>query len=217
MRPDRRLGPVGRWAVSLVALTGLLVWLDPASIAAEIRRLDSRWLLLALLVNVNQMVISAWRWRLTAHRLGLSLPWRRALADYYLASFANQVLPGGVLGDAWRAQRHGSQSHHQGAAWRAVIIERGSGQLTVVVLALAVLGLSPAWRPALAGLWPAAAIFAGLIGLALVIVLVLTFQNSSNLASAYGIAVTGAVTIDTLLMAVLLVGVWKWRWWYAAP
>ncbi|GAA4644118.1 potassium transporter Kup [Pontixanthobacter gangjinensis] len=50
-----------------------------------------------------------------------------------------------------------------------------------------------------------------------VIVLVLTFQNSSNLASAYGIAVTGAVTIDTLLMAVLLMGVWKWKWWYAAP
>ncbi len=44
-----------------------------------------------------------------------------------------------------------------------------------------------------------------------VIILVLTFQNSSNLASAYGIAVTGAVTIDTLLMAVLLVGVWKWK------
>ena len=50
-----------------------------------------------------------------------------------------------------------------------------------------------------------------------VIVLVLTFQNSSALASAYGIAVTGAVTIDTLLMAVLLVGVWKWKWWLAAP
>ncbi|MCK0128687.1 potassium transporter Kup [Erythrobacter sp. F6033] len=50
-----------------------------------------------------------------------------------------------------------------------------------------------------------------------VIILVLTFQNSSNLASAYGIAVTGAVTIDTLLMAVLFVGVWKWKWWYALP
>lgn len=50
-----------------------------------------------------------------------------------------------------------------------------------------------------------------------VIVLVLTFQNSSNLASAYGIAVTGAVTIDTLLMAVLFVGVWKWRLWIAIP
>ena len=50
-----------------------------------------------------------------------------------------------------------------------------------------------------------------------VIILVLTFQTSSNLANAYGIAVTGAVTIDTLLMGVLFVGVWKWKWWYAAP
>ncbi|MBB3032586.1 potassium transporter Kup [Alteriqipengyuania lutimaris] len=50
-----------------------------------------------------------------------------------------------------------------------------------------------------------------------VIILVLTFQNSSNLASAYGIAVTGAVTIDTMLMGVLFVGVWKWKWYVAAP
>ncbi len=50
-----------------------------------------------------------------------------------------------------------------------------------------------------------------------VIVLVLTFQNSSNLASAYGIAVTGAMTIDTLLMAVLFIGVWKWKKWIAIP
>lgn len=50
-----------------------------------------------------------------------------------------------------------------------------------------------------------------------VIILVLMFQNSSNLASAYGIAVTGAMFIDTLLMGVLLVAVWKWRWWLALP
>jgi len=50
-----------------------------------------------------------------------------------------------------------------------------------------------------------------------VLILVLTFQNSSNLASAYGIAVTGAVTIDTLLMAVLFIGVWKWPKWIAIP
>ena len=50
-----------------------------------------------------------------------------------------------------------------------------------------------------------------------VILLVLMFQNSSNLASAYGIAVTGAMFIDTLLMGVLLFAVFKWRWWFAVP
>lgn len=42
-----------------------------------------------------------------------------------------------------------------------------------------------------------------------VIYLVLTFQNSSNLAAAYGIAVTATMMIDTVLIAVVLVA---WRW-----
>jgi KUP system potassium uptake protein len=50
-----------------------------------------------------------------------------------------------------------------------------------------------------------------------VIVLVLFFRSSSNLASAYGIAVTGAMLIDTCLMAVLLLAVRQWRWWVAVP
>ena len=50
-----------------------------------------------------------------------------------------------------------------------------------------------------------------------VILLVLLFQTSSNLASAYGIAVTGAMTIDTCLMGVLLIAVWRWKWWLAMP
>ncbi len=50
-----------------------------------------------------------------------------------------------------------------------------------------------------------------------VILLVLFFKNSSSLASAYGIAVTGAMLIDTCLMAVLFMAVWKWKWWLAAP
>jgi KUP system potassium uptake protein len=51
----------------------------------------------------------------------------------------------------------------------------------------------------------------------MVIVLVLTFQTSTNLAAAYGIAVTGAMLIDTCLLSVLLFKLWKWRWYYAVP
>lgn len=50
-----------------------------------------------------------------------------------------------------------------------------------------------------------------------VILLVLTFQSSSNLASAYGIAVTGAMFIDTCLLAIVMVVLWKWKLWYAIP
>lgn len=45
----------------------------------------------------------------------------------------------------------------------------------------------------------------------MVIVLVLTFQTSSNLAAAYGIAVTGAMLVDTFLLAVVLFSLWHWN------
>ncbi|MGZ8997800.1 MAG: potassium transporter Kup [Allosphingosinicella sp.] len=53
--------------------------------------------------------------------------------------------------------------------------------------------------------------------LVMVILLVLFFQNSSNLAAAYGIAVTGAMFIDTWLLSVLLLSLWQWRAWLAVP
>ncbi|MFA6971235.1 MAG: potassium transporter Kup [Gallionella sp.] len=43
-----------------------------------------------------------------------------------------------------------------------------------------------------------------------VIFLVLTFQSSSNLAAAYGIAVTGTMTITTILIAFVMVLYWRW-------
>ncbi|MEY4672046.1 MAG: hypothetical protein RLZZ415_1925 [Pseudomonadota bacterium] len=50
-----------------------------------------------------------------------------------------------------------------------------------------------------------------------VIFLVLFFRSSSNLAAAYGIAVTGAMFIDTILLAAVLVSLWSWPLWKAAP
>jgi KUP system potassium uptake protein len=45
----------------------------------------------------------------------------------------------------------------------------------------------------------------------MVLLLVINFRTSSNLAAAYGIAVTGAMFIDTLLIAVVLFTLWKWN------
>jgi KUP system potassium uptake protein len=44
-----------------------------------------------------------------------------------------------------------------------------------------------------------------------VILLILLFQTSSNLASAYGIAVTGAMLADAGLMLLVMWKIWKWR------
>ena len=45
----------------------------------------------------------------------------------------------------------------------------------------------------------------------MVLLLVINFKTSSNLAAAYGIAVTGAMLIDGVLIAVVLFSLWKWN------
>lgn len=163
--------PWQRWALSLGVLGALLLWLDPSRIGAEVAWLHPGWLLLALVTATVQTALSAWRWRYTASRLGLRLSPAEALADYYLAGFVNQVVPGGVIGDAWRAQRHARISGRTGPAWRAVILERASGQLIVVALALLVLLVLAPWQQALISipasgyLWP---LLVGVVGLSVI-------------------------------------------------
>ncbi len=53
--------------------------------------------------------------------------------------------------------------------------------------------------------------------LIMVLTLVVFFRSSSNLAAAYGIAVTGAMFIDTCLLTVVLLTLWKWPKWKALP
>ncbi len=50
-----------------------------------------------------------------------------------------------------------------------------------------------------------------------VVFLVFSFQSSSNLAAAYGIAVTGTMTITTILIAFVIVQLWRWPLIIAIP
>jgi uncharacterized membrane protein YbhN (UPF0104 family) len=99
------------------------------------------WLAAAVLAAQIQIVLSAFRWRLTAGRLGLAIRRRRAVGEYFLAQLVNMTLPGGVVGDAARA---GRLRHEAGLAvsGEAVVIERMAGQ--VALAAVAVPGLMAA-------------------------------------------------------------------------
>ena len=50
-----------------------------------------------------------------------------------------------------------------------------------------------------------------------VMALVFGFQSSSNLAAAYGIAVTGTMMIDTILVSFVVFLAWRWQPWLAVP
>ncbi|WP_070990148.1 lysylphosphatidylglycerol synthase transmembrane domain-containing protein [Halofilum ochraceum] len=137
----RRTTTALRITVSLGLLTLLLTQVNAGAVAARLAALDVRWLLPIFALTVLQVIASAWRWRFTAARLGLPLPLGTAIREYYLATFANQVLPGGVLGDVGRAGRHAMASGEPGPAARAVVLERASGQVAAAVITVAALAV----------------------------------------------------------------------------
>ncbi|HST28391.1 MAG TPA: potassium transporter Kup [Rudaea sp.] len=49
--------------------------------------------------------------------------------------------------------------------------------------------------------------------LVLIVAVVLGFQSSANLAAAYGIAVVGTMTIDSILVLFVFRNLWHWPWW----
>lgn len=144
-----------RWALAArLSISAALLWLvsrrvDVGDVLTRLAELSPGWVVLGLAISVVQVAILAWRWRYTAARLGMQLPMGTALREYYLGILLNQVLPGGVTGDASRAWRHARSGGPAGPAVRAVILERASGQVVMTLVAV----VSVSWLP-----WAAAGV-----------------------------------------------------------
>ncbi|WP_340537783.1 lysylphosphatidylglycerol synthase transmembrane domain-containing protein [Nocardioides sp. GXZ039] len=104
---------------------------------------DPRALAFALVVTAATTGCSARRWCLIASGLGVGMSFRSAYRSYYRSQFLNATLPGGVLGDVHRGYRHGQDAGAVGRGLLSVAIDRASGQVTQVALAVAAVPLLP--------------------------------------------------------------------------
>lgn len=125
-----------RLMISLALIAVIGFWHGEA-LLATFAQIEPLWIALALLVSIVQVMLSAWRWRFTATQLNAPFGLGLAIREYYLATLVNQILPGGVLGDAQRAWRHGRELADWQPAAQAVVIERLSGQIAIALLVLA--------------------------------------------------------------------------------
>ncbi len=136
-----------RLCVSLGLLVALARWLEVGRIASRLAQMQPTWIGFSLALSVVQVAASAWRWRFTAGQLGVELPLSIAVREYYLAMFLNQVVPGGVVGDVSRAWRHvraqSALRSASGPVVRAVILERVSGQVVMVIVGMISVMLLP--------------------------------------------------------------------------
>lgn len=226
--------------VSVGAMIALLYLVGADEVWAHVRGADWRWLGVAGLCLTAVCALMARRWQIVASGFGLHLGYTHALREYYISQLVNQVLPGGVVGDASRAIRARQAADLKRAAL-SVVAERALGQLVMfglLGLCLGVAMLVPGgieW-PIWASFLPAA-VFVGLIlafrhvqasatamhwrrwsfwwlSILIVILLVAGFFASAKAVGA-DMSIEAVVTVVPLVLTAMLIplsiGGWGWR------
>jgi len=205
--------------LKLAAMAALLwlVWriAGGTEILSSMTPVAPGWLVAALLVTVPQTLLSSLRWRLVVMRLGGALAAGRAAAEYYIAVFLNQVLPGGVAGDVTRVARHGGalrraqEGQGYGFAAQAVIYERTAGQIAMTALSIPGLAL---WR--IEAAWIAAA---ALVGLLIVGVLTPPVGAVGRFVAGFKAAVLApAVLAQQVVLSAAIAGSYVLVYWFCA-
>ena len=119
-------------SVRAIVITGLLVtalWavVDLEKLKALFATADPVWWGLAALMLPAQAVLGGLRWQRVAADLDLPLSRRYALEEYSLSMALNQILPGGLAGDAVRVWRHKGGHGELGGPLRAAVVDRVIG------------------------------------------------------------------------------------------
>lgn len=128
-----------RLVVGAGVLVAVVVTVGAGPFLHGLLSVDARTLGAAVLLAAIATAAAAWRWRVVAVRLGVTLRWSTAIGMYYRSQFLNSVLPGGIVGDVHRALAHGQRVENIGQTARAVVIERSSGQVVQGALTLLIL------------------------------------------------------------------------------
>ncbi len=139
---------------------------DRATMLADLRAADPRWLALALIAAAFSPISAAYRWGLLLRVQGIRLTWKRVTQLYMIGSFFNLFLLGSTGGDAVKLVyllRQVEPKKRAGGVM-AVGIDRVIGLMALIILATIFVLLRYRWltqTPAAAGLL---ATFALIIG-----------------------------------------------------
>jgi uncharacterized membrane protein YbhN (UPF0104 family) len=145
---NRPVSPYARILPPLLVagLFVILLWrTDMVALRDAFAQISAGPVLLCLGLVQLQIILSAVRWRFTAQRLGQTIGLTDATREYYVASFLNQSLPGGMGGDAVRAWRMRVEGK---GGWKlpakGILYERLSGQAAFFVILAVGLPIWPA-------------------------------------------------------------------------
>ncbi|MDO7887659.1 lysylphosphatidylglycerol synthase transmembrane domain-containing protein [Hymenobacter cheonanensis] len=119
--------------------------LDLPALGRTLRQARPGWLALAAVLFTVSKLISSVRLNTFFRAVGIQLTERYNLRLYWLGMFYNLFLPGGIGGDGYKVYLLGKEfPGRRGLIFRALLLDRLSGMVALLVLLLALLAVVPA-------------------------------------------------------------------------
>jgi uncharacterized protein (TIRG00374 family) len=137
-----RLSPLIRVGVSLALLYVLLSQVGLADTLATLRSADAGLLITAFVLYQLGVVLRAYRWQVLLKALGARVGLARLTVLYFVGTFFSNFLPTGVGGDIIRAYELTRDGPTAAAAASTVIVDRATGLLMLLAMALVALAFS---------------------------------------------------------------------------
>ena len=101
--------------------------------------INYHYVILVFFISFIQYVLSAYRWMYISSKNGSEMNFLYCLKFYYISSFINNILPGGVVGDIYRAYCARESSHsviNLSKSIQGIVFERLSGQIMMFFIFL---------------------------------------------------------------------------------
>ena len=105
--------------------------------------ININYILLIILISIIQYLLSAYRWMYISKYTDLNISFSNSIRFYYISTFMNNILPGGIFGDIFRIYYHAENKKEIfkiGKSFQSVIFERLSGQ--IMLLSFFIISLS---------------------------------------------------------------------------
>jgi hypothetical protein len=131
-------------------MLAVLVWQVPSfdtdEVVPELSARTVLWLLLAALLTLAGLVLSALRWQRVLGVLGLHAGLKRLLSHYLAGQFVSNVLPTTIGGDVLRVTRLSRETGESPGTFASVVLERLTGWLVLPVISVAGFLVNPPLR-----------------------------------------------------------------------
>ena len=130
-----KLSDILKYAISISLIYALFIDYGK-NIVNTFQLINIDYVLLIIFLSVMQYILSAYRWMYISKYTNLNITFKDSLKFYYISSFMNNILPGGIGGDIFRVYHHAENKREimkLGKSFQSVIFERLSGQIMLFI------------------------------------------------------------------------------------